>query len=104
MTVALIFLPFTYEGSQRKKNADKGIENLKKFVDAVITIPNDSLLKVKNVPMTKAFAIADDILSQGVKDILNLIAGQGINKINGSDMQSIADETFSSAAQCLKEI
>lgn len=96
LTVALIFLPFTYEGSQHKKNADKGIENLKRYVDAIITIPNDSLLEVKNVPMTKAFALADDILRQGIKEISDLVAGQGVNELNRSDMQSIADK-FSAA-------
>ena len=83
--------PFTFEGPKRKKNADIGIENLKRNVDTIITIPNDRLLQVvdKKTPMTQAFTIADDILRQGVKGISDLIAVPGLVNLDFADVKSI---------------
>lgn len=91
LTVAVVTRPFTFEGPKRKKNADLGIEKLKRNVDAIITIPNDRLLQVvdKKTPMTKAFVIADDILRQGVKGISDLIAVPGVINLDFADVQSI---------------
>ena len=91
LTVAVVTRPFTFEGPRRKKNADLGIEKLKKNVDAIITIPNDRLLQVvdKKTPMTKAFVIADDILRQGVKGISDLIAVPGVVNLDFADVKSI---------------
>ena len=91
LTVAVVTRPFAFEGPKRKKNADIGIEKLKKNVDAIITIPNDRLLQVvdKKTPMTKAFVIADDILRQGVKGISDLIAVPGVINLDFADVQSI---------------
>ena len=91
LTVAVVTRPFAFEGPKRRKNADMGIEKLKKNVDAIITIPNDRLLQVvdKKTPMTKAFVIADDILRQGVKGISDLIAVPGIINLDFADVQSI---------------
>ena len=91
LTVAVVTRPFAFEGPKRRKNADIGIEKLKKNVDAIITIPNDRLLQVvdKKTPMTKAFVIADDILRQGVKGITDLIAVPGIINLDFADVQSI---------------
>ena len=83
--------PFTFEGPKRKKNADMGIENLRRQVDTIITIPNDKLLQVvdKKTPMTKAFSIADDILRQGVKGISDLIAVPGLVNLDFADVKSV---------------
>lgn len=91
LTVGVVTRPFSFEGPKRKKNADMGIENLKKRVDTIITIPNDRLLQVvdKKTPMTKAFSIADDILRQGVKGISDLIAVPGIVNLDFADVKSI---------------
>ena len=91
LTVAVVTRPFAFEGPRRKKNADMGIEKLKRNVDAIITIPNDRLLQVvdKKTPMTKAFVIADDILRQGVKGISDLIAVPGVINLDFADVQSI---------------
>ncbi|MBQ6758043.1 MAG: cell division protein FtsZ, partial [Selenomonadaceae bacterium] len=80
LTVGVVTRPFTFEGPKRKKNADIGIENLKRNVDTIITIPNDRLLQVvdKKTPVNQAFIIADDILRQGVKGISDLIAVPGL--------------------------
>ena len=91
LTVGVVTKPFTFEGPKRKKNADLGIENLKKHVDTIITIPNDRLLAVvdKKTPMTKAFSIADDILRQGVKGISDLIAVPGLVNLDFADVKSV---------------
>ena len=91
LTVGVVTRPFTFEGPKRKKNADLGIENLKRNVDTIITIPNDRLLSVvdKKTPMTKAFSIADDILRQGVKGISDLIAVPGLVNLDFADVKSV---------------
>ena len=91
LTVGVVTRPFTFEGPKRKKNADIGIENLKRNVDTIITIPNDRLLQVvdKKTPMTRAFTIADDILRQGVKGISDLIAVPGLVNLDFADVKSI---------------
>ncbi len=91
LTVGVVTKPFKFEGPKRKKNADLGIENLKKNVDTIITIPNDRLLDVvdKKTPMTKAFLIADDILRQGVKGISDLIAVPGLVNLDFADVKSV---------------
>ena len=89
LTVGVVTRPFTFEGPKRKKNADIGIENLKRNVDTIITIPNDRLLQVvdKKTPMTQAFTIADDILRQGVKGISDLIAVPGLVNLDFADVK-----------------
>ena len=91
LTVGVVTRPFTFEGPKRKKNADLGIENLKRNVDTIITIPNDRLLTIvdKKTPMTKAFSIADDILRQGVKGISDLIAVPGLVNLDFADVKSV---------------
>lgn len=71
LTVGVVTRPFSFEGMKRRRNAELGIENLKKHVDTIITIPNDRLMQVvdKKTPITQAFSIADDVLRQGVKGI-----------------------------------
>ena len=102
LTVGVVTRPFTFEGPKRKKNADIGIDNLKRNVDTIITIPNDRLLQVvdKKTPMTQAFTIADDILRQGVKGISDLIAVPGLVNLDFADVKSI----MSSAGSALMGI
>lgn len=97
LTVGVVTRPFTFEGPKRKKNADIGIENLKRNVDTIITIPNDRLLQVvdKKTPMTQAFSIADDILRQGVKGISDLIAVPGLVNLDFADVKSVMSNSGS---------
>ena len=97
LTVGVVTRPFTFEGPKRKKNADMGIENLKRRVDTIITIPNDKLLQVvdKKTPMMKAFSIADDILRQGVKGISDLIAVPGLVNLDFADVQTVMNNSGS---------
>ena len=91
LTVGVVTRPFSFEGMKRRRNADAGIENLKKHVDTIITIPNDRLRQVvdKKTPITQAFSVADDILRQGVKGISDLIAFPGLINLDFADVKSI---------------
>ena len=71
ITIAVVTKPFTFEGPRRARAAEKGIEELKQRVDAIITIPNDKLLTVaeKRATLVDSFRMADDILRQGVQGV-----------------------------------
>ena len=91
VTAGVVTRPFSFEGMKRRRNAELGIENLKKHVDTIITIPNDRLMQVvdKKTPITQAFSIADDVLRQGVKGISDLIALPGLINLDFADVKSI---------------
>lgn len=95
LTVAVVTKPFDFEGKPRKQRADKGIDELKKNVDSLITIPNNRLLALvdKNTPFLQAFKIADDVLYQAVKGISDLITVNGLINIDFADVRSIMQST-----------
>ena len=91
LTVAVVTLPFDFEGSKRMTLAKSGIENLRKNVDAILIVPNDNILKVadKNTSMGDAFALSDDILAQSVKGITDIILSSGIINVDFADVRTI---------------
>lgn len=91
LTVGVVTRPFKFEGMKRQRNAEGGIANLRKHVDTIITVPNDRLLQIadKNMPITKAFCIADDILRQGVKGITDLITMPGLVNLDFADVTNV---------------
>ncbi len=91
LTVGVVTKPFAFEGPARRRKGDMGIENLKKYVDTIITIPNDRLLQVvdRKTPITEAFRIADDVLRQGVKGISDLISQPGLINLDFADVKSV---------------
>jgi len=91
LTVGVITKPFSFEGSRRKENADKGAEELRDRVDTLITIPNDRLLQVtdKKTPVSEAFKIADDVLRQGIQGISDLILVPGLVNLDFADVKAI---------------
>ena len=97
LTVGVVTRPFTFEGPRRKRNADMGIDNLRRCVDTIITIPNDRLLQVvdKKMPVTKAFSIADDVLRQSVQGISYLITMPGVVNLDFADVQTIMSNSGS---------
>ena len=97
LTVAVVTRPFSFEGPRRKRNADMGIENLRRCVDTIITIPNDKLLQVvdKKMPVTQAFSIADDILRQSVQGISQLITMPGVVNLDFADLTTIMQNSGS---------
>ncbi len=91
LTVAVVTKPFFFEGNQRMKLAEQGIEELEKEVDAIIIIPNDRLLAIagKDTTFKDAFAKCDEVLRQAVEGISELIASPGIINVDFADMKSV---------------
>lgn len=79
LTVAVVTKPFAFEREQKMLQAERGIEELKKYVDSLIVIPNEKLLDglEKQPTMMESFSLADDILKTGVKSISDLITEDG---------------------------
>jgi len=91
LTVAVVTKPFFFEGPQRMKNALAGIEELSENVDAIVTIPNDLLLKTadKKISLKDSFKLADEVLRQGVEGIIEVIAQNGIISCDFADVCTI---------------
>lgn len=95
LTIGVVTKPFGFEGDQRRRIADAGIEELEKEVDALITIPNDRLLSIAGDDMSfkDAFSISDDILKQAVEGISELITTPGIINIDYADIRTTLSDT-----------
>ncbi len=91
LTIAVVTKPFNFEGRKRMDNAEKGIANLKKFVDTLVIIPNDKLLKIvpKGTPIVEAFRCADDVLRQGIQGISDLIVTPSLINLDFADVKTI---------------
>ncbi len=90
LTIAVATLPFSAEGLRRRENAEKGLEKLQAAADTVIVIPNDKLLEVApNLPINKAFMVADELLGRAVKGITELITRPGLVSLDFADIRSI---------------
>lgn len=91
LTVAVVTEPFGFEGKKRMENTAKGLENLKKYVDTLIIIPNDKIKTVvaKNTPMREALRVADEILKQGIKGIAELIVNPSLINLDFADVKTI---------------
>ena len=84
-------MPFSFEGSRRKKQADDGVGALREACDTLIAIPNDRLLEVldKSTSMLDAFRIADDVLRHGVQGVCDLITNPGLINLDFADVRTI---------------
>lgn len=91
LTVGVVTRPFSFEGAKRKKQADLGINFLKKYVDSLVIVPNDKLLQncEKNTSMLQAFQMADDVLRQGVQGISDLISDFALINVDFADVKSV---------------
>lgn len=90
LTIAVATMPFSAEGLRRRENAEKGLEKLQSAADTVIVIPNDKLLEVApNLPLNKAFMVADELLGRAVKGITELITRPGLVSLDFADIRSI---------------
>lgn len=91
LTVGVVTTPFSFEGQRRRRLADEGISVLKENVDALITVPNDRLLQLANKRMnlTNAFALADEVLRQGIQGISDTITVPGLINVDFADITSI---------------
>lgn len=95
LTVAVVTKPFSFEGKKRMKQAEEGINELRKFADTVITIPNDRMrgLASKNAKMTEMFMRADEVLLHSVKGITDLIMTPGIVNLDFADVKTTMSKT-----------
>jgi cell division protein FtsZ len=94
LTVGVVTKPFQFEGAKRMKQADDGIEALQKVVDTLIIIPNQNLFRLANerTTFTEAFAMADDVLYQGVKGVTDLMVRPGLINLDFADVRAVMDE------------
>ncbi len=94
LTVAVVTKPFPFEGRKRTDYADQGIEELSKYVDSLITIPNEKLIKVmgKGTPLLQAFSAANDILRGAVQGIAELITRPGLINVDFADVKTVMSE------------
>ena len=94
LTVGVVTKPFSFEGSRRSKSAEAGIEELQKFVDTLIVIPNQNLFLVANANTTfkQAFEMSDEVLQQGVRGITDLMVMPGLINLDFADVRSVMQE------------
>lgn len=93
LTVGVVTKPFSFEGNQRMRIAESGLEDLKQSVDALIVVPNDRLLATinKETSAKNAFAMCDDILKQAVEGISDLITTPGTINIDFADIRAVME-------------
>ncbi len=91
LTVGVVTKPFSFEGQQRMRAAEEGIQALKDEVDAIIIIPNDRLLAIvdRDTSVLNAFALCDDVLRQAVEGISDLITSPGIVNVDFADIRAV---------------
>ncbi len=94
LTIGVVTRPFTFEGTQRRRNAEQAIEALQASVDTLITIPNDRLLQIagKTASVKQAFSMADDVLRQGIQGISELITIPGLINLDFADVKTIMQD------------
>ncbi len=94
LTVGVVTKPFAFEGNRRAKAAEAGIEELQKYVDTLIVIPNQNLFLVANANTTfkQAFEMADEVLQQGVRGITDLMVMPGLINLDFADVRSVMQE------------
>lgn len=97
LTIGVVTTPFSFEGAKRMKNAESGIDELKREVDALITIPNQKLLDVADEKMTvfEAFKLSDSVLNQGVQGIADLIVMPGYINVDFADVKTVMQDAGS---------
>ena len=91
LTVGIVTKPFQFENRKRMENAEKGIAELKKYVDTIVIIPNERLLTIlpEKTTLVEAFRYADDVLRQGIQGIADLIVFPGIINLDFADVVTV---------------
>jgi len=94
LTIGIVTLPFTFEGSRRRRIAEEGLAELSAEIDALITIPNDRLLATtgQDHSLSDAFKLADEVLRQGVQGIAEVITVPGMINVDFADVRSVLHE------------
>lgn len=90
LTISVVTTPFKAEGTIRKRNADWGLQRLRDASDTVIVVPNDKLLEVvPDLPVQKAFRVADAVLTHAVKGITELVTKPGLVNLDFADIRTV---------------
>ena len=91
LTVGIVTKPFAFENRKRMENAEKGIAELKKYVDTIVIIPNERLATIlpEKITLVDAFRYADDVLRQGIQGISDLIVFPGMINLDFADIETI---------------
>ncbi len=95
LTVAFVTKPFSWEGKKRMAQAQAGIDKLKKYVDAILVVPNDKLLKVvdRQIGFREAFCITDEVLYRGIQGISDIITVPGMINIDFADVRKVVKDS-----------
>lgn len=94
LTVAIVTMPFFFEGNKRRKQAELGIEELRKNVDTILIISNDKLRELHgNLKLSEAFSKADDILTTAAKGIAELITVTGYINVDFEDVKTVMKDS-----------
>lgn len=93
LTVAVVTLPFAFEGKRRAGVAAESLEQLTRQADLVLVVPNDKLaeLSTRDTPLLKAFALADDVLRDVIVGITDLVSGVGLVNVDFADLRTIME-------------
>lgn len=90
LTIGIVTLPFTIEGRKRVENSMEGLEKMESVVDTLIVIPNDKLLEfAPGLPLQTAFKISDEILTNAVKGVTELVTTSGLVNLDFADIKSV---------------
>lgn len=90
LTVAVVTLPFTVEGRRRAENAIEGLTKLKEHADTIIVIPNDKILEIApDLPVNSAFKVADEVLTNAVKGITEMVTKPGLINLDFADLRTV---------------
>jgi cell division protein FtsZ len=91
LAVAIVTMPFTFEASRRRNNAESGLAQLKKHADCLIMVPNDKLLGLlpRSTPLDVALRVADEVLRQGVQGIVELITRPGLINMDFANIKQL---------------
>jgi len=93
LTVGIVTVPFSVEGQRRYENAIYGLERLERVVDTLIVIPNEKLLELApNLPLATAFKVADEILTNSVKGIAELVTKAGLVNLDFADIKTVMSD------------
>ena len=99
LTVGVVTKPFHFEGAKRMRVAESGIEELQKYVDTLIVIPNQNLFRVANEKTTfvDAFKMADEVLYSGVRSVTDLMMKPGLINLDFADVKAVMGEMMGKA-------
>ncbi len=93
LTVAVVTIPFTVEGKKRMENAMEGLDKMRKFADTIIIIPNDKVLEIApDLPLNAAFKVADEVLTNAVKGITEMVTKPGLINLDFADLRTILEK------------